>query len=207
MVAQHGIHPFLWYPILHSNTKPERDRPLIHHRRPLLSLNTLFPKDLRCKLLSRSAWLSSTASASQPPAVPRTSLQCPGPGISVLRTSSKRVPKEVPAGCPTKGSVPRSQLCSCPTGRQAGGDPVPGGTPGARALPARPCWGLAASQQPQHGLPVKSEPLLTDHLCLNNSNQARSILPTALHRYPTKPQYCGTVESTESIYKPPGEQA
>lgn len=67
----------------------------MYHRKPLPSLNTLCSKDQRSKLLvphgylSRSTWLSSTASASQQR--PGTSLQCPAPGISVLRTSSKGV--------------------------------------------------------------------------------------------------------------------
>lgn len=49
----------------------------MYHGKPLLSLNTLFSKDQRSKLLvshgylSRSTRLSSVASPSQPPAIAR----------------------------------------------------------------------------------------------------------------------------------------
>lgn len=103
--------------------------------------------------LRRPAWLSSTASASQPPAFPGTSLQGTAPGISVLRTSSKRVPKEVPAGLPHAGLGATVTAPLSP--RRAGGDPVP---PGAQPVPGLPStallWAGSLPGEPSTGLPV-----------------------------------------------------
>lgn len=152
------------------------------HRRPLLSSNTLFP-NCWADQPGRAAGhlLASHQQPRSQPAVPR-------PWHSVLRTSSKRVPKEVPAGLPTKGSVPVSQ----PTG----GGPVPRGVPSAHPVSSLcpvpgPCQhGPAVGWQPAR-LPVlrhlqgEMGITLTDHLRLNNSNYTRAVLPMALHRCPT----------------------
>lgn len=72
-----SIHSFSTPSLIPTQTRTKK-KTLMYHKRPPVSLNTLFSKEQRSKLLvphgylSRSTWLSSMASAPQPPAIPRS---------------------------------------------------------------------------------------------------------------------------------------